>query len=114
MTQILYARGLWGMPEASLLDQCQRIADAGFDAVEAFIPQNDDVWQQQLAQALDASGLHLIAQAHTRRDHDKGPNGSDDAIERANALWQQVAALKPVMVNGMLAQIANLIAGTIS
>ena len=46
MAKVIYARGLWGMPEGALITQCRRIADAGFDAVEAFIPLNEPAWQE--------------------------------------------------------------------
>ena len=57
---IIYARGLWGMPDGSLDEQCQRIADAGFDAVEAFIPLGDIGWQASFAQAAERHGLRLL------------------------------------------------------
>ena len=93
MAQILYSRGLWGMPEADLETQCKRIADGGFDAVEAFIPFGERAWQESLATAAGAAGLRIVAQFHTRREH------LEEALERVDRGVAEVLDLDPLLIN---------------
>jgi hypothetical protein len=63
---IRFARGLWGMPGNDVVAQCAAIREAGFDAVEACLGDEDSA-VEDLVGAAKAAGLGWIAQIHTRR-----------------------------------------------
>ncbi len=93
MSTIYYARSLWGMPGHSLGSNCRRIADGGFDAVEAHIPPGDPERVEQLRNALAETGLLLVAQVHTERDNLAQTKAQLDGDLTA------AAGLQPLLVN---------------
>lgn len=96
-SSILFAHSLWGLPEGptirqGLIDNCLRLRDAGYDAVEVacFLPESDSF--DDIADASDQSGLQLIAQVHSKRDPSIDPQV---ACELQDQLWDQSSERLP-------------------
>lgn len=61
--ELVFARGLWGLPEASFAEQSEMVIEDGFQWVEAYW----DGPNPEMISAFHSSQLKWIAQIHTRR-----------------------------------------------
>jgi hypothetical protein len=93
--KLRYFKALWGM-QGSYEEQIARIAEAGYDGVEATLPPPDK--QQEFKQLLDRYELPFIAQINSRGQ------SVDEHIESFEGLLNRAVELKPVLINSQSAR----------
>ncbi|NRA37900.1 MAG: sugar phosphate isomerase/epimerase [Planctomycetes bacterium] len=89
--KFIFVRGLWGMEEPTLDAQLQRIAEAGFDAIEGFSP-NDDA-RNEFLELLEKHGLQFVAQHHT------AGNTGEEHADSLEQQYLQAIKVNPLLVN---------------